>query len=294
MPSEEGSVVRWLVCGASAGLAVDIGLYPLDTIKSRMQSKQGFIAAGGFKDIYRCVKSFQITNFRLLSFRGMSSVLVGSAPGAAIFFLTYKYINGQMKRSIEGKDALVDAFSASLAEIAACAVRVPTELCKQRGQVNKNTRLTLICKEIMESKGLKGFYQGYGSTVAREIPFSIIQFPIWEGLKRMVAERNPLEGAACGSVAGCIAAGLTTPLDVAKTRIMLTKTGPTLGILSTLKEVIIFVPLPSNPSLFQVYTSGGIKGLYSGVVPRVMWISGGGFVFFGAYETAMHFTKFLD
>ena len=105
---------------------------------------------------------------------------------------------------------------------------------------------------------------------------------------------SPLEGAACGSVAGCIAAGLTTPLDVAKTRIMLTKTGPTLGILSTLKEVIIFVPLPSNPSSFQVYTSGGIKGLYSGVVPRVMWISGGGFVFFGAYETAMHFTKFLD
>ncbi|CAO4378502.1 unnamed protein product [Caenorhabditis nigoni] len=271
MPSSEdkGSVVRWLVCGATAGLAVDIGLYPLDTIKSRMQSKQGFIAAGGFKDVYR----------------GMSSVLVGSAPGAAIFFLTYKYINGQMKRSIRQRDALVDAVSASLAEIAACAVRVPTELCKQRGQVNKGTRLTLICKEIMETKGLKGFYQGYGSTVAREIPFSIIQFPIWEALKRKVAENkesgrcSPLEGAACGSVAGCIAAGLTTPLDVAKTRIMLTKTGPAPGILSTLKEV---------------YTTGGMCGFYSGVVPRVMWISGGGFVFFGAYETAMHFTKFLD
>lgn len=269
--SEDGSVVRWLVCGASAGLAVDIGLYPLDTIKSRMQSKQGFIAAGGFKNIYR----------------GMSSVLVGSAPGAAIFFLTYKYINQQMKRAVETRrDALIDAVSASLAEIAACAVRVPTELCKQRGQVNKNnTRLSLICKEIMETRGLRGFYQGYGSTVAREIPFSIIQFPIWEALKRIVATKkesgrcSPLEGAACGSVAGCIAAGLTTPLDVAKTRIMLTKNGPAPGILSTLKEV---------------YTSGGMGGLYSGVVPRVMWISGGGFVFFGAYETAMHFTKYLD
>lgn len=215
----------------------------------------------------------------------MISVLVGSAPGAAIFFLTYKYINGQMKQVIEERNALVDAVSASLAEIAACAVRVPTELCKQRGQVNKNERLTLICKEIMETKGIRGFYRGYGSTVAREIPFSIIQFPIWEALKRAVANKkesgrcSPLEGAACGSVAGFIAAGLTTPLDVAKTRIMLTKNGPAPGILSTLKEV---------------YTSNGVRGLYSGVVPRVMWISGGGFVFFGAYETAMHFTKFLD
>uniref|UniRef100_A0A8R1HPE4 S-adenosylmethionine mitochondrial carrier protein n=1 Tax=Caenorhabditis japonica TaxID=281687 RepID=A0A8R1HPE4_CAEJA len=266
---EDGSVVRWLVCGATAGLAVDIGLYPLDTIKSRMQSKQGFIAAGGFKDIYR----------------GMSSVLVGSAPGAAIFFLTYKYINSQIKQKVRKNDALIDAVSASLAEIAACAVRVPTELCKQRAQVKANTRLSQICKEIMDSKGLRGFYQGYGSTVAREIPFSIIQFPIWEALKRTVAERkesgkcSPLEGAACGSVAGCIAAGLTTPLDVAKTRIMLTKSGPAPGILSTLKEV---------------YTTGGMSGLYSGIVPRVMWISGGGFVFFGAYESAMHLTKFLD
>lgn len=274
MPSEEGSVVRWLMCGATAGLAVDIGLYPLDTIKSRMQSKQGFIAAGGFRDIYRwdmglATNYETVTNlfsqnlesiewklttendqfwapfckYWLCFSRGMSSVLVGSAPGAAIFFLTYKYINGQLKKSVSNRDALLDAFSASLAEIAACAVRVPTELCKQRGQVRENARLTVICKEIMEARGLKGFYQGYGSTVAREIPFSIIQFPIWEALKRAVAEKkesgrcSPLEGAACGSIAGCVAAGLTTPLDVAKTRIMLTKNGPPPGILNTLKEV---------------------------------------------------------
>jgi hypothetical protein len=30
-------VVRWLCCGAVAGLAVDLGLYPLDTLKTRLQ-----------------------------------------------------------------------------------------------------------------------------------------------------------------------------------------------------------------------------------------------------------------
>ncbi|CAI5448805.1 unnamed protein product [Caenorhabditis angaria] len=264
---EKGNIVRWLVCGATAGLAVDIGLYPLDTIKSRMQSKQGFIAAGGFKDVYR----------------GMSSVVLGSAPGAAIFFFSYKFISSNLKKNYSQNDPLIEAISASLAEIAACAVRVPTELCKQRGQVMENAKLSVICREIWEAKGFRGFYQGYMSTVAREIPFSIIQFPIWEGLKRFIAKNkkngkcSPLEGAACGSFAGCIAAGLTTPLDVAKTRIMLTKTSPPPTIIATIRDV---------------YSSGGIAGLYSGIVPRVLWISGGGFIFFGAYELAMHFTNF--
>ena len=35
----------------------------------------------------------------------------------------------------------------------------------------------------MKERGLGGFYAGYMTTVLREIPFSFIQFPIWEGLK---------------------------------------------------------------------------------------------------------------
>lgn len=47
--------LKWTLCGATAGLAVDLGLYPLDTIKTRLQSKQGFIAAGGLRNIYKLV-----------------------------------------------------------------------------------------------------------------------------------------------------------------------------------------------------------------------------------------------
>jgi solute carrier family 25 (mitochondrial S-adenosylmethionine transporter), member 26 len=36
--------------------------------------------------------------------------------------------------------------------------------------------------------------------------------------------------------------------------------------------------------LKSLYAEGGIRVLFSGVQPRVMWISIGGFVFFGAYE----------
>ena len=46
------SFLTSLVSGGLAGTAVDISLFPLDTIKTRLQSKQGFIAAGGFRNIY--------------------------------------------------------------------------------------------------------------------------------------------------------------------------------------------------------------------------------------------------
>ena len=39
-------------CGGVAGLTVDMAMFPMDTIKTRLQSKQGFWKAGGFTRIY--------------------------------------------------------------------------------------------------------------------------------------------------------------------------------------------------------------------------------------------------
>ena len=38
--------------GGVAGMAVDITLFPLDTLKTRLQSEAGFRASGGFRGIY--------------------------------------------------------------------------------------------------------------------------------------------------------------------------------------------------------------------------------------------------
>lgn len=39
--------------GAIAGLSVDVALYPLDTLKTRLQSQHGFYKSGGFSGVYR-------------------------------------------------------------------------------------------------------------------------------------------------------------------------------------------------------------------------------------------------
>lgn len=83
--------------------------------------------------------------------------------------------------------------------------------------------------KIHAVEGISGFYKGFGPTIMREIPFSLIQFPLYEKMKTVLKsrllQRDPysFEAAFCGSISGGIAAGLTTPLDVVKTRIMLGK-----------------------------------------------------------------------
>lgn len=39
--------------GGFAGFAVDMSLFPLDTLKTRLQSPQGFLKAGGFSNVYK-------------------------------------------------------------------------------------------------------------------------------------------------------------------------------------------------------------------------------------------------
>lgn len=62
---------------------------------------------------------------------------------------------------------------------------------------------------------------------ALQIPFTSIQFPLYEFLKarasRSLGHRKleAYEAAVCGSISGGVAAAVTTPLDVLKTRVML-------------------------------------------------------------------------
>ncbi|KAH8904026.1 mitochondrial carrier [Coniochaeta sp. PMI_546] len=293
-----------LLAGALAGTTVDLTLFPLDTLKTRLQSAPGFFASGGFHGIYR----------------GLGSAVVGSAPGAAFFFVTYEsaksflsdYNNNHSTWLGQGRGAAKDGgggarqgpavhmAAASLGEIAACAVRVPTEVIKQRAQAGQHGGSSLSSlKHILSLRrtiGLGGvwmeLYRGWSITIFREVPFTVIQFPLWEALKAFGRERRErtgaglfgdvrrtrgaggalhevgaLESAVYGSLAGAVAAGVTTPLDVLKTRVMLS--AERRGFYSLAAEIL---------------RDHGVRPFFAGIGPRVMWISIGGAIFLGSYQ----------
>ncbi|XP_060239810.1 mitochondrial S-adenosylmethionine carrier protein isoform X1 [Meriones unguiculatus] len=268
-----------LVAGGVAGVSVDLILFPLDTIKTRLQSPQGFSKAGGFRGIYA----------------GVPSTAIGSFPNAAAFFLTYEYVKYLLHTdSASHFRPLKHMLAASAGEVVACLIRVPSEVVKQRAQVSASSKTLQIFYTILSEEGIQGLYRGYKSTVLREvtqllllqsqtidrlwlIPFSLVQFPLWESLKALWSWRqghvvDSWQSAVCGAFAGGFAAVVTTPLDVAKTRIMLAKAGSSTAVGNVLS------------AMHGVWRSQGLAGLFAGVFPRMAAISMGGFIFLGAYD----------
>ncbi|KAI8066337.1 mitochondrial carrier domain-containing protein [Gongronella butleri] len=249
-----------------AGTAVDTALFPLDTIKTRLQSQAGFIASGGLRGVYS----------------GLLAAVIGSAPSASLFFVTYEATKHVLGASIDPTFApFIHMAAASCGEVTACSVRVPTEVVKQRLQTKQYTSVSSAVSSVVRTEGILGLYRGFLSTVAREIPFTCIQFPLYEYFKKMYASMygtapEPYQAAMCGSLAGGIAAAITTPLDVCKTRIMLSHknqtTKPYNGIMATMKRIA---------------AEEGPRALLSGMGPRIMWISIGGSIFLGVYEKAL-------
>ena len=118
-------------------------------------------------------------------------------------------------------------------------------------------------------------YRGWNTTILREVPFTIIQFPLWEGLKEWRRRTSGKEGISAiesgvfGSISGAVAAGITTPLDVLKTRMMLAREKVGTGAM-----------------LARILKESGPKAFFAGLGARTLWISAGGAIFLGSYQWA--------
>jgi solute carrier family 25 S-adenosylmethionine transporter 26 len=244
-------------------------------------------------------------------YAGLPSVLFGSAPSAAFFFITYdgvkRYLlpsNSQSaKVATSWETFLAHSAASSFGEMSACLVRVPTEVIKQRAQAGLFGGSALYAlKDILSlrhdgdpsngtsRRGLfqmvRELYRGTGITIAREIPFTILQFTMWEAMKNRYSRWGKSSeettsgqipaapSALFGSVAGGIAAGLTTPLDVIKTRVMLARRESD-GNRIRISEVVR-----------RIVQEEGMGAFWRGIGPRTTAIALGGAIFLGSYQWA--------
>ncbi|RLN34931.1 putative S-adenosylmethionine carrier 2, chloroplastic [Panicum miliaceum] len=247
------------VAGGAAGVVVETTLYPIDTIKTRLQAAQG-----GSKIQWKGL------------YDGLGGNIVGVLPASAIFVGVYEPAKRKLLELLpENLSAIAHLTAGAIGGAASSLIRVPTEVVKQRMQMSQFKTAPDAVRLIVAKEGIKGLYAGYGSFLLRDLPFDAIQFCIYEQLRigyRLAAKRDlkDAENAIIGAFAGAITGALTTPLDVMKTRLM---------IQGQAHQYRGFIDCAQT-----ILREEGAGAFFKGIEPRVLWIGIGGSIFFGVLE----------
>ncbi|KAF9113677.1 Fe(2+) transporter [Mortierella sp. AM989] len=262
---ENSSLVASLMAGALAGIAEHAVMYPVDSIKTRMQILQPTPQAVYSGVINAATRITTQEGARTL-WRGVNSVIMGAGPAHALYFATYEHAKQSFGGNGSGHHLVAAAAAGACATIAHDALMNPFDVIKQRMQVHGSVyRSVMDCAtKVYRAEGLRAFYISYPTTLTMTIPFQSIQFATYEYLRKVLnpaGNYDPMTHIMAGGVAGAVAAAATTPLDVAKTLLQ------TRGESKDLR-------IRNCSGLFEawrlIYQRQGISGFAKGLQPRIL------------------------
>lgn len=228
---------------------------------------------------------------------------------AGLFFSTYESSKNLLSSNTSIPTPLVHSSASAVAEMASCLVLAPAEVIKQNAQMlqsqqSSSTTSTSLRAFRQLSRGgvTRRLFTGYTALVARNLPFTALQFPVFEHVRKRVWEsrangrddstRSLLEtgvitGASAGS-AGALAAFITTPSDVVKTRMML----------SAGSDNVVQAKMEGKTAkksartvVKEVYSERGVRGFFRGAALRSGWTMIGSGLYLGTYEMAKVWLK---
>ena len=322
------------IAGAFAAFTVDLIVYPLDTIKTRIQSPD-------YKRLYTHGVN-NSTNRALFRgvYQGVGSVIIATLPSSGAFFTTYEGVKASLKNNNPTLGSgspllpqpLIHAAASGTAELVSCAILTPAEVIKQNAQMVDNysntgrprVNATLQTMRRFQSNPL-ALWRGYTALAGRNLPFTALQFPLFERIKEVIRQYRDdrgirthtlLEGglitAVSAGTGGSISAVVTTPVDVVKTRIMLAAaesaaedqkpiksakdtfvdaTGKTVkeakqSVVDAVKNVAKPVTRKTSMQIArEIVQENGVKGLFRGGLLRGAWTMIGAGLYLGVYET---------
>jgi len=254
-----------MLAGALAGITEHSVMFPADMIKTRMQVFTASPAAM-YTGIGNAFSRISATEGLRALWRGLSSVVLGAGPAHAVHFGTYEFIKDVAGGNEEGNQWLATSLAGASATIASDALMNPFDVIKQRMQIHQSQyRSVYDCaRTVYRSEGLTAFYVSYPTTLMMTIPFTAVQFTVYEQCKKMLNPTNvysPVTHVVAGGVAGAVGAAVTTPLDVAKTLLQTRGTSHDHEI-RTCRGMIHAFRL--------IWQKDGLRGFGRGLSPRIL------------------------
>ncbi|GJM88212.1 hypothetical protein PR202_ga04248 [Eleusine coracana subsp. coracana] len=266
-----GSVLKSALVGGLASALSTSLMHPIDSMKvqqpasfhqhvsKRLHSHyqisfQSFHKLG-FKDCIEDLSQRFLANFQGI-FEASKLVLINVAPTLP--------------------EIQVQSVASFCSTVLGTAVRIPCEVLKQRLQAGIFNNVGEAIVGTMRQDGLKGFFRGTGATLCREVPLYVAGMCLYTEAKKAAQhvldrELEPWETVSVGALSGGLAAIITTPFDVLKTRMMTAPPG---------------TPVSMQMIIFSILQNEGPPGLFKGAIPRFFWVAPLGAMNFAGYELA--------
>lgn len=266
------STSTYMLAGAVAGVMEHCLMFPIDCVKTRMQSLQPDPAAR-YRNVMDALQRIVKTEGIWRPIRGLNATAVGAGPAHALYFACYE----KLKKTIGdvicpgANSHLANGTAGCVATLLHDAAMNPAEVVKQRMQMyNSPYRGVLECMRcVWQSEGAAAFYRSYTTQLTMNVPFQALHFITYEYMQELLNPQrlyNPSSHMISGALAGALAAAVTTPLDVCKTllntqeALALNSVNPGRGYISGLAH-----------AFRTVYRLGGVPAYFKGVQARIIY-----------------------
>lgn len=270
------SPVYHMIAGSAAGVAEHCAIFPLDTIKTHLQSQKPI--HNSFPHIARSiVQTHGISGL----FRGVSAAALGAIPSHALHFTSYEFCKHILGGDKPGHHPFAIATSGAISTVISEATMTPCDSIKQKLQLNRYPSLVSCVRGTYKEYGVvRGFFAGFVTALTINAPYVAVQFATYESLKTVLAgegkeeREKTIHHLLAGLGGGALAGAVTNPLDVGRTRLQTqTSDVPYQGMVNTMK---------------RIYGEEGVTGLSRGIGTRMAFHSLSSAATWTTYEFLKH------
>ncbi|XP_012888785.1 PREDICTED: mitochondrial glutamate carrier 1 [Dipodomys ordii] len=252
MADKQISLPAKLINGGIAGLIGVTCVFPIDLAKTRLQSQQNG------QRMYASMSDCLIKTIRSEGYfgmyRGAAVNLTLVTPEKAIKLAANDFFRHQLSKDGQKLTLPKEMLAGCGAGTCQVIVTTPMEMLKiqlqDAGRIAAQRKILAeaqlasqggaqpsaeappaprptamrLTRDLLRSHGIAGLYKGLGATLLRDVPFSIVYFPLFANLNQLgrpaPEEKSPFYVSfLAGCAAGSMAAVAVNPCDVVKTRL---------------------------------------------------------------------------
>lgn len=227
---------------------------PFDTIKVRLQCVPSDAQGGALKCFVNTIQNEGVVAL----WRGSIPAFTGQLGENMMAFGVNGFLNRIFKQHGISDDSMARNYiSGSVTGLCTAFILCPADVIKCRAQLNRfsggNGNVREIISKILDTKGLRGLYTGFGCQIARDIPFYCFFFGSYNFSCKLIRSNFPgtpdsVVYFTSGGIAGQVAWAASLPFDTIK------------SIVQTQTEDI-----PVRAVIRNIIDRVGYHGLYNGL-----------------------------